>query len=1279
MYIVMESSDSTTAAGTPTTPTDWTKLFENTVGAGATGVTTLTIFGKIAGASEANVTVSGVGNHCAGAMIVIAGHGLAHITATVVGEPTDNGTGTTGRTISSINGPADSLIIGAIGLSDDANDTTNMSNVANANLTGLTEHIDQTVSTGAGGGVCIHTGACAGTSSGSTTWDHDTAERAQSVHLGVPPTGVSPRLIQKAGGTADNTTSVVVAYPADVVTGDLLVIAVVKYSPSDDAFVVGDISKSAGTATLGSFTLDQNVNFDFQASSDRMAGAIYSAPVTAGGSCTITVGGAVAGSFLVMSVSEWEGLDTGASRLEDSDTGTGASGAPATATATSAGAALFAGIVLTNYAVVTTHTPGADYNTLFESEDGATHATGSAEYRVVTAGTTDAADWVAPTTSDYACALAVYKAATAAQEVTGAHLASTFQTFAPSIVGEGAVAGAHVASALQLFPPTLRYAAVGTFLASTLQLFSPVVQHTPAWPLRASTNGRYLEDQRSIPFLVNGTAVWSLTHNLTLSEATNVLDRLKAKGLNSVIVSAPDSFDESGTPSDPVSDDKQGNQPFTSNDLTQPIEAYWSHVDDVLDACKARNFLVYFTPLYLGFSDTEGFRDVLASNSVANATTYGEFLGTRYGGLGNLVWLNGGDVAPTTWASKVRAIQDGIISTASVSMPHATHWGPDENPWDFTTDFAESRFQIHNVYTYNPVGNRTNDSYNHSPTKPTIFLETDYEGAGGDDIWAEPYRAMFSGAMGHFSGNIPLWYCGDNNGGWSAALDSTGFTRLAHLWELFNARQWWKLVPSRDGALMTSGNGNPDLDSGCQGALTADQKLAMIFFPSQLTVTVDLTAVDALGAGSSIQADWFNTRTGEVTSDGSYGVTGTHNFTPPSSSSEFVLVLTSDVPPATDSSATGAHRASSLQLFAGTLRHVVVGVHRASTLQLFAPTVAPGAVTIAGAHLSSTLQVFPGTLAVGAVTVSGAHLGSGLQLFAPTVSQGGATQDVTGVHRASTLVVNAPTLTHIVAGAHLGPALQVFAPTLSHAAVGAHVSSAFQVFAPALAYRIVGAHVASTLQTFTPTTAYRVAGAHRTSALQVFAPTVSTFGTISGANVPSTLQLFSGTASAGPVAVQGAHVSSSLAVFSPSVSRTVAGAHLGLTLQLFAPSTIYRVSGAHVGPTLTLFAPTITTFGTIAGAHAPSTLQLFAPTVTPASWPIVGAHSGSTLVVFTPTLGYVVAGAHRGPMLQVFSPTVSGGIQYLVISQPGAGSHGTSLGESRTSSALNGSRNSTEI
>src|SRR3990170_2964099 len=64
LLILVESTDSTTAAGTPNTPNGWTKLFEETQGGGALGVTTLTVFGRrVPAGGQGNVTVDGVLNH----------------------------------------------------------------------------------------------------------------------------------------------------------------------------------------------------------------------------------------------------------------------------------------------------------------------------------------------------------------------------------------------------------------------------------------------------------------------------------------------------------------------------------------------------------------------------------------------------------------------------------------------------------------------------------------------------------------------------------------------------------------------------------------------------------------------------------------------------------------------------------------------------------------------------------------------------------------------------------------------------------------------------------------------------------------------------------------------------------------------------------------------------------------------------------------------------------------------------------------------------------------
>src|SRR3989304_3219905 len=94
--IFAESSDSTTAAGTPTTPNGWTKIFERTEGGGALNVTTLTIFARVAPASPGSVTVSGVGNHIAGfrASVVVGTHDVTDpATDIAVGAGNGHGTG----------------------------------------------------------------------------------------------------------------------------------------------------------------------------------------------------------------------------------------------------------------------------------------------------------------------------------------------------------------------------------------------------------------------------------------------------------------------------------------------------------------------------------------------------------------------------------------------------------------------------------------------------------------------------------------------------------------------------------------------------------------------------------------------------------------------------------------------------------------------------------------------------------------------------------------------------------------------------------------------------------------------------------------------------------------------------------------------------------------------------------------------------------------------------------------------------------------------------------
>jgi len=214
---------------------------------------------------------------------------------------------------------------------------------------------------------------------------------------------------QASGGVADSTTLVAEPFTVNVTAGSLIVVLCGKYTPTVDAFVAGDCTKSAGTATIDTPTLDVSLNFNY-AGTDCIAVGIWSALVTGSGSLTMQVGSSVAGSFFIIGVNEYSGNWDG-SRLEDSSSASAATGAPNSGDSTSAGAALFVGVTTTTTNAPTTHTLDGAYTLIFEEEDGSTHATGSTGDQIVAVGTTDSFSLTAPTTERFAAALAVYKEA----------------------------------------------------------------------------------------------------------------------------------------------------------------------------------------------------------------------------------------------------------------------------------------------------------------------------------------------------------------------------------------------------------------------------------------------------------------------------------------------------------------------------------------------------------------------------------------------------------------------------------------------------------------------------------------------------------------------------------------------------------------------------------------------------------------------------------------------------------------------------------------------------
>jgi hypothetical protein len=427
---------------------------------------------------------------------------------------------------------------------------------------------------------------------------------------------------------------------------------------------------------------------------------------------------------------------------------------------------------------------------------------------------------------------------------------------------------------------TLTRVALASLVLAGAPAFLPA--QDAAFPLAIGPTGRYLVDRRGVPFLIHGDTPWSLTHNLTFEEAVRYLTVRRAQGFNTLMVSVPDAYDPDGGKT--YSPDRYGQQPFVGDDITQPNEAYWAHVDRVLAEVEKRGFLLLLVPAYLG-ADKDGYVDFLKKAGPPRCREYGLWLGKRYRALSNLLWVHGGDRNPWDVRDEVRALAQAIREVDEHHL-HTAHWANGTAAFDYFGD--EGWLDLNTSYTYGPVAWRILADREGQPPRPTFLIETHYEndfgGKTADDVRAYPYRAILSGAAGHLFGNKPLWYCGR---GWEQALDSPGARYMTHVIALFRSRPWYELQPDHRHQFVVEGHWESGADDGVQAAVTRDRTTLVAYLPAaRKTVRVDLDQL----LGRRLQAHWFDPRTGDATAIDTLARSGSHVFTAPGDG-DWVLVL----------------------------------------------------------------------------------------------------------------------------------------------------------------------------------------------------------------------------------------------------------------------------------------------------------------------------------------------------------------------------------------------------
>lgn len=414
-------------------------------------------------------------------------------------------------------------------------------------------------------------------------------------------------------------------------------------------------------------------------------------------------------------------------------------------------------------------------------------------------------------------------------------------------------------------------------LLGALVLAVPMFAIGP-YPVRIGPDHRHLIDQNGAPFLIQGDSPWSIISGLTRDEEELYLENRRQKGVNSIIVNLIEHKFHG-----PI--DRYGQGPFTTpGDFSTPNEKYFEHADWVIRKAGEKGIQVFLAPIYLGYIGTdEGWVKEAIANGPEKCRTWGRYLGKRYQGFDNLVWVMGGDRNPDSAREDVDAVALGIKEFDKRHL-FTAHCHPENSAVDQYKN--DGWLDLNDTYTYGIVHRMLIADYNRTPTMPFFLMETSYEGEHNSSpvqIRRQAYWALLCGATGQFLGNRPIWLF---DPAWQGAMNGTGSWDMVRLKALFTSRPWYELIPDEKHEVVVDGLGEFRGLDYLTAARTHDGSTVIAYMPTARKIVVDLNKV----SGTEAQAWWYNPRTGAAEFAGKYPVATRQGFTPPGEG-DWVLVL----------------------------------------------------------------------------------------------------------------------------------------------------------------------------------------------------------------------------------------------------------------------------------------------------------------------------------------------------------------------------------------------------
>lgn len=424
--------------------------------------------------------------------------------------------------------------------------------------------------------------------------------------------------------------------------------------------------------------------------------------------------------------------------------------------------------------------------------------------------------------------------------------------------------------------------------------------------LTVSANQRYLAFEDGTPFFYLGDTAWELFHRLNREEAYTFLANRAAKGFTVIQAVVLSELDGIRVPN------PYGDRPLIDDNPTQPNEAYFEHVDYIVNAAEKLGMFIGMLPTWGDKWNASVWGKGPEVFNPDNARIYGEWLGRRYKDK-PIIWILGGDRSVETEQhfAVIRSMARGL--RAGDEGRNLITFHP-QGQQDSARYFHEDDWLDFNMYQTGHTFDRDNwrsiaELYAYTPVKPCLDAEPGYE--DHPNAWKPEtgyldayecrkslYWSLFAGACGYTYGCHDIWQFWQPDREpiswaltpWQEAIHLPGSAQMQHGKNILLSRSYFTRIP--DQSVVVSDTIDGDLLRTHHIQATRDENGAyiLVYSASGQPFTVDMTKLSG-----KAKAAWFDPRRGTSKEFGAFENNGTQDFTPPSKGRGLDWVLTLDV------------------------------------------------------------------------------------------------------------------------------------------------------------------------------------------------------------------------------------------------------------------------------------------------------------------------------------------------------------------------------------------------